>query len=45
MGWFQYGSTIIVFASDGFKLCEHVKKEPSSAARLRAVSAATGFLA
>jgi len=26
MGWFQHGSTIIVFAPDGFKLCEHVKE-------------------
>jgi len=26
MGWFQHGSTIIVFAPDGFKLCENVKE-------------------
>jgi phosphatidylserine decarboxylase len=24
MGWFQHGSTIIVFAPDGFELCENV---------------------
>jgi phosphatidylserine decarboxylase len=24
MGWFQHGSTIIVFAPDGFKLCDNV---------------------
>jgi phosphatidylserine decarboxylase len=26
MGWFQHGSTIIVFAPNGFKLCENVKE-------------------
>jgi phosphatidylserine decarboxylase len=26
MGWFQHGSTIIVFAPDGFSLCDHVKE-------------------
>ncbi|MFH0343805.1 MAG: phosphatidylserine decarboxylase [Chromatiales bacterium] len=26
MGWFQHGSTIFVFATDGFKPCEHVKE-------------------
>ena len=26
MGWFQHGSTIIVFAPDGFKLCDNVKE-------------------
>jgi phosphatidylserine decarboxylase len=26
MGWFQYGSTIIVFAPDGFTLCEDVQE-------------------
>jgi phosphatidylserine decarboxylase len=25
MGWFEHGSTIIVFAPDGFSLCENVK--------------------
>jgi phosphatidylserine decarboxylase len=25
MGWFQHGSTIIVFAPDGFALCENVQ--------------------
>jgi len=25
MGWFQHGSTIIVFAPDGFTLCDNVK--------------------
>jgi phosphatidylserine decarboxylase len=26
MGWFQHGSTIIVFASDGFTLCDNVQE-------------------
>jgi phosphatidylserine decarboxylase len=26
MGWFQHGSTIIVFAPDGFSLCENVEE-------------------
>ena len=26
MGWFQHGSTIIVFAPDGFRLCEKVQE-------------------
>jgi phosphatidylserine decarboxylase len=26
MGWFQHGSTIIVFAPDGFSLCENVRE-------------------
>jgi phosphatidylserine decarboxylase len=26
MGWFQHGSTIIVFAPDGFRLCENVEE-------------------
>jgi phosphatidylserine decarboxylase len=26
MGWFQHGSTIIVFAPDGFELCENVRE-------------------
>ena len=26
MGWFQHGSTIIVFAPDGFSLCENVQE-------------------
>ena len=26
LGWFQHGSTIIVFAPDGFALCEHVRE-------------------
>jgi phosphatidylserine decarboxylase len=26
MGWFQHGSTIIVFAPDGFTLCENVRE-------------------
>ena len=26
MGWFQHGSTIIVFANDGFTLCENVRE-------------------
>ncbi len=26
MGWFQHGSTIIVFAPDGFKLCDNVEE-------------------
>ena len=26
MGWFQHGSTIIVFAPDGFTLCEGVQE-------------------
>ena len=25
MGWFQHGSTIIVFAPDGFTLCDNVQ--------------------
>jgi phosphatidylserine decarboxylase len=25
MGWFEHGSTIIVFAPDGFSLCKHVQ--------------------
>jgi phosphatidylserine decarboxylase len=25
LGWFEHGSTIIVFAPDGFTLCEHVR--------------------
>jgi phosphatidylserine decarboxylase len=32
MGWFQHGSTIIVFAPEGFALCEGIR----SGARLRA---------
>jgi phosphatidylserine decarboxylase len=27
MGWFQHGSTIIVFAPDGFSLCANVQEE------------------
>jgi phosphatidylserine decarboxylase len=26
LGWFQHGSTIIVFAPDGFELCDHVRE-------------------
>ena len=26
MGWFQHGSTIIVFAPDGFELCASVRE-------------------
>jgi phosphatidylserine decarboxylase len=26
MGWFQHGSTIIVFAPDGFTLCPNVRE-------------------
>ena len=26
MGWFQHGSTIIVFAPDGFTLCDNVRE-------------------
>jgi phosphatidylserine decarboxylase len=26
MGWFQHGSTIIVFAPDGFRLCDDVRE-------------------
>jgi phosphatidylserine decarboxylase len=26
MGWFEHGSTIIVFAPDGFLLCEGVQE-------------------
>jgi phosphatidylserine decarboxylase len=26
MGWFQHGSTIILFAPAGFQLCEHIKQ-------------------
>ena len=26
MGWFEHGSTIIVFAPDGFSLCENVRQ-------------------
>jgi phosphatidylserine decarboxylase len=26
MGWFQHGSTIIVFAPDGFALCDDVRE-------------------
>ncbi|MCI0466076.1 MAG: archaetidylserine decarboxylase [Beijerinckiaceae bacterium] len=26
MGWFEHGSTIIVFAPDGFQLCENVRE-------------------
>jgi phosphatidylserine decarboxylase len=26
LGWFQHGSTIIVFAPDGFELCENVRE-------------------
>jgi phosphatidylserine decarboxylase len=25
LGWFEHGSTIIVFAPDGFSLCEHIR--------------------
>jgi phosphatidylserine decarboxylase len=25
MGWFQHGSTIIVFAPKGFNLCENIR--------------------
>jgi phosphatidylserine decarboxylase len=28
MGWFQHGSTIIVFAPDGFALCANVQEGP-----------------
>jgi phosphatidylserine decarboxylase len=26
MGWFEHGSTIIVFAPDGFALCNNVRE-------------------
>ena len=26
MGWFEHGSTIIVFAPDGFALCDDVRE-------------------
>jgi len=26
LGWFEHGSTIIVFAPDGFELCENVRE-------------------
>lgn len=26
LGWFEHGSTIIVFAPDGFRLCDHVRE-------------------
>ncbi len=26
MGWFEHGSTIIVFAPDGFALCDNVQE-------------------
>ena len=26
MGWFEHGSTIIVFAPDGFALCDNVEE-------------------
>jgi phosphatidylserine decarboxylase len=26
LGWFQHGSTIIVFAPDGFALCDNVRE-------------------
>lgn len=26
MGWFEHGSTIIVFAPDGFSLCDHIQE-------------------
>ena len=26
MGWFEHGSTIIVFAPDGFELCDNVRE-------------------
>src|SRR5262245_17234516 len=26
VGWFQHGSTIVLFAPDGFTLCDHVKE-------------------
>jgi phosphatidylserine decarboxylase len=26
MGWFEHGSTIIVFAPDGFRLCDEVRE-------------------
>ena len=29
MGWFQHGSTIIVFAPDGFALCDGVTEGQS----------------
>ena len=29
MGWFQHGSTIIVFAPDGFTLCDNVREGAS----------------
>jgi phosphatidylserine decarboxylase len=25
LGWFEHGSTIIVFAPDGFDLCDHIR--------------------
>ena len=25
LGWFEHGSTIIVFAPDGFRLCENIR--------------------
>ncbi|MCI0466213.1 MAG: phosphatidylserine decarboxylase, partial [Beijerinckiaceae bacterium] len=26
MGWFEHGSTIIVLAPDGFRLCESIRE-------------------
>jgi len=26
MGWFQHGSTILVFAPDGFSLCDNLRE-------------------
>ena len=26
MGWFEHGSTIIVFAPNGFSLCDHARE-------------------
>ena len=26
LGWFQHGSTIIVFAPDGFEFCDNVRE-------------------
>ena len=39
MGWFEHGSTIIVFAPDGFALCDNIK-EGRNDPRRRAADAA-----
>ena len=35
MGWFEHGSTIVVFAPEGFTLCETVREGHTVAASAR----------